>query len=73
MNTLRLAAALSLLPGAASACAVCFGASDGSKGLSNGIWWGIVILLTTTMVVLGGFGWLLWKVERNRRAAEAKG
>jgi hypothetical protein len=73
VNTLRLAAPLSLLPGAAAAGAVCFGASDGAKGLSHGIWWGIVILLTTTMVVLGGLGWLLWTVEKNRRAAEHKG
>lgn len=70
---LRLAALLPLLPGSAAACAVCFGGADGAKGLFSGIWWGILVLLTTTMSMLGGIGWLLWKVEKNRRAHEAKG
>jgi hypothetical protein len=67
-----LAALLSLLPGPAAACAVCFGGADGAKGLFSGIWWGIVLLLGTTMGMLGGIGWLLWKVERSRRGREVQ-
>ncbi len=73
MKTLRLVVLIPLLPGAAAACAVCFGGADGAKGLFSGIWWGIVLLLTTTMSMLGGIGWLLWKVEKNRRAQGVQG
>lgn len=68
-----LAAALSLLalPGSAAACAVCFGAAPGAKGLLDGIWWGIIILLSVTMSMAGGIGWLLYKVEKSREAHEA--
>lgn len=68
-----LAAALALLPGSAGACAVCFGNSPGSKGLFDGIWWGIVVLLTVTMTMVGGIGWLLYKVEKDRLAHEHRG
>lgn len=64
-------ALIPLLPGSAAACAVCFGKADGSQGLFNGIWWGIVLLLTTTMCMVGGIGYMLWKVEKNRPAEDA--
>lgn len=68
----RLSAAVLLLaPRAASACAVCFGAGDGKSGLSNGIWWGIVVLLTVTMSLVGGIGWAIWSVERSRARMDA--
>lgn len=73
MKISPLAALLALLPGSAGACAVCFGGADGAKGLFSGIWWGIVLLLTTTMTMLGGIGWMLWKVEKSRRVREARG
>lgn len=66
-----LPAVLLLGPRAASACAVCFGAGDGKSGLSNGIWWGIVILLTVTMSLVAGIGWALWSVERDRAEFDA--
>lgn len=59
-------AVIALLPGSAAACAVCFGKADGSQGLFDGIWWGIVLLLMTTMCMVTGIGWLLWKVEKSR-------
>ena len=73
MKILRLAALLPLLPGTAAACAVCFGGASGAKGLFSGIWWGILVLLTTTMGMLGGIGWILWKVEKSRRVQEVRG
>ena len=69
-----LAAAIALLPGSAGACAVCFGkATPGTQGLLNGIWWGIILLLSTTMSMVGGIGWMLYKVEKGRLAEEARG
>lgn len=65
MRALGLAA-IPLLPGSAGACAVCFGKADGSQGLFDGIWWGIVLLLTVTMFMVSGIGYLLWKVEKSR-------
>lgn len=62
----KVLAVVALLPGSAAACAVCFGKADGSKGLFDGIWWGIVLLLMTTMCMVTGIGWLLWKVEKSR-------
>lgn len=62
-----------LLPRAASACAVCFGGAQANKGLIDGFWWGIVVLLTVTMAMVGGIGWLLYKVEKDRPADEAGG
>jgi len=70
MKTLALAVLL-LAPRAASACSVCFGGGDGKSGLSHGIWWAIVILLTVTMSLLGGIGWTLWSVERDRAERDA--
>ncbi|MDD5301961.1 MAG: hypothetical protein PHS14_02545 [Elusimicrobia bacterium] len=70
---LSLAALLPLLPGSAAACAVCFGGAAGAKGLFDGIWWGIIILLSVTMSMIGGIGWLLYKVEKDRPAHENQG
>lgn len=67
------AVAFALLPGSAAACAVCFGGASGAKGLFDGVWWGIVLLLSVTMSMVGGIGWLLWKVEKSRNASEARG
>jgi hypothetical protein len=65
-----LAATLALLPGSAAACAVCFGGAEANKGLIDGFWWGIVVLLTVTMSMVGGIGWFLYKVEKDRPADE---
>jgi hypothetical protein len=73
VRALILAASLPLLPGSAAACAVCFGGASGNKGLFDGIWWGIVLLVTVTFSMVGGIGWLLYKVEQGRAADEAKG
>ncbi|MFI5362424.1 MAG: hypothetical protein ACHQ49_10675 [Elusimicrobiota bacterium] len=66
-----LSAALLLAPRAASACAVCFGQADGKSGFANGIFWGIVILLSVTMALVGGIGYAIWSVERERAARKA--
>jgi hypothetical protein len=68
-----LPAALVLLPRAASACAVCFGKSEGAKGLLDGLWWGIILLLSATFAMVGGIGWALYKTEKAREKAEAAG
>lgn len=73
MRPLGAAASLILLPGSAAACAVCFGSAPGAKGLLDGIWWGIIILLSVTMSMMAGIGWLLYKVEKDRPADEAHG
>lgn len=69
MRALALAALL--LPAAARACSVCFDPSASQKGLVDGIWWGIMLLLAATFAMVGGIGWLLWKVESKRQEAEA--
>lgn len=71
MRAAALAAVLPFLPGSAAACAVCFGGASGNKGLFDGIWWGIVLLIAVTFSMVGGIGWLLWKVEKSREASEA--
>jgi hypothetical protein len=73
MRALGAAALLAALPGSAAACAVCFGGAASNKGLLDGIWWGIVVLLTVTMFMVGGIGWLLYKVEKDRPADEHGG
>ncbi len=69
MNAAVLAAGLLALAGPAAACATCFGAADGT-GLYDGIWWGIVLLLTVTFALVGGFAYTLWRVEKARLRAE---
>lgn len=73
MRIAALAALLPLLPGSAAACAVCFGGAAAGKGLIDGFWWGIILLLTITMSLVGAIGWLLYKVEKDRIAHEAHG
>ncbi len=73
MRALSLAALLPMLPSAASACAVCFGQTSANQGLFDGIWWGIILLLSATMSMVGGIGWLLYRVEKNRLDHEAQG
>lgn len=68
-----LLAAIPFLPGSASACAVCFGKAPGNQGLFDGIWWGIVLLLSATMSMVAGVAWFLYKVEKNRLAQETRG
>lgn len=65
MKLLSLALSLALLPGSAAACAVCFGKTSDSQGLLDGIWWGIVLLLTITMSLVGSLGWFLYKTEKK--------
>lgn len=73
MRQAALAVTFALLPGSAAACTACFGNAPGNKGLIDGFWWGIVLLLMVTMSMVGGIGWLLWKVERRRLAEESRG
>lgn len=61
-----LAAAVLLVPRAASACAVCFGALDKQGGVADGFWWAIVVLLAVTMSLVGGIGYAVWSVEKRR-------
>lgn len=70
---MRSAATLAalLLPAAAAACPVCFGALDNKQGLAAGIWWGIMILLTVTMTLVAAIGWTVWSIERRRGKAGA--
>ena len=62
-----------LLVRSAAACAVCFGKADGAKGLIDGIWWGIVLLIAVTMSLVSAIGYALYAVEKNKLANEAKG
>ena len=73
MKALSLAALLAALPGSAAACSVCFGNAQSNKGLIDGFWWGIVLLLLVTMSMVGGIGWLLYTVEKQRLAEEKGG
>lgn len=73
MRPLALAALLAFARGTAAACAVCFGGASGAKGLFDGVWWGIVLLLSVTMSMVGGIAFLLYKVESHRLAEEARG
>jgi hypothetical protein len=66
-----LSAALLLAPRAASACAYCFGQADGKNGLLNGFWWAVVVLILVTMSLVGGIGYAIWAVERERAARGA--
>jgi hypothetical protein len=55
---------LPLLPGSAAACTACFGKTS-DQSLLDGIWWGIILLLTVTMSLVGGIGWFLYKTEKK--------
>ncbi|MFN0068080.1 MAG: hypothetical protein ACKVYV_10635 [Limisphaerales bacterium] len=58
-------AALALLPQAAPACAVCFGATDSPLG--KGLHWGVFALLVIVTLVLAAFA--AFAIYLVRRAA----
>ena len=58
-----LAAAALLLPRLASACPVCFGASDGP--MLEGSNMGILALLVVTLAMLGAFGAFFYTLARR--------
>lgn len=51
------------------ACPVCFGGSQ-SEGLLRGFFWGFMILLGFTFLLLGGIGYAVYKIEKHRGALE---
>jgi hypothetical protein len=62
---------LALLPGAARACAVCFGSMP--PDLSKGFYWGILLLLLLPPVMILSFaGFIVYRVRKVRRAAPAQ-
>jgi hypothetical protein len=65
MTRLLLIAAHVTTPGV-RACSVCFGGGDSVAALSRGIWWGIIVLLTVTLSLVGAIGWTIWRVECRR-------
>ena len=58
------------VPSAASACEVCFGASDSAatKGMNNAI----LFLLGTIGLVQVGFVAMFWEFRRRRRSVQEK-
>jgi hypothetical protein len=67
-----LSAVLLLAPRAASACAICFGATDTQAGFFQGLGWAILTLVAVTMSLIGGIGYAMWTVERERARAEKR-
>ncbi len=67
-----LSAALLLAPRAASACAICFGGQDTNAGLYTGLSWAILTLLVVVLSLVGGIGYAMWTVERERERAEKR-
>ncbi len=65
------AAALLIVPRAASACAICFGATDTQKGFFTGLGWAIITLVSLVLTLIGGIGYAMWTVERERAARGA--
>jgi hypothetical protein len=63
------AGALLLAPGAARACAVCYGAA--SDPVLDGSRWSVVFLLVLTYLLLGGGGVLFVLARRSARRAAA--
>jgi heme/copper-type cytochrome/quinol oxidase subunit 2 len=57
-------------PGAASACAACYGQSD--SPLAEGINWGILTLLIVVTAVLGGFVAMFVYFARRAAAVAAQ-
>ena len=55
----------------AAACTACMGQAGDNRGFFDGLWWGIVLLLSTTMLLVGGIVWALRTVEKARGEAEA--
>lgn len=64
-----LSAALLLAPRAAGACAICFGATDTNLGFYTGLSWAILTLLVVVLSLVGGIGYAMWSVERERARA----
>jgi len=61
-----LSAALLLAPRAAGACAICFGAVDTNKSFYTGLGWAILTMLAVVLSLVGGIGYAMWTVERER-------
>ena len=55
----------SMSPKGVQACAVCFGASD-KPDLGLAFTWGIVILLSTTLMILIGLVYVVYRIEQSR-------
>ena len=70
--TRALSVALLFAPRAAGACAICFGATDTHKGFYTGLSWAILTLLTAVLSLVGGIGYAMWAVERERARAERR-
>lgn len=51
------------------ACPVCFGGSQ-SEGLIRGFFWGFMILLSFTFLLLSGIGYAVYQIEKRRSALE---
>ena len=62
--------AMAAAPGAASACAACYGQSD--SPLAEGINWGILTLLIVVTAVLGGFVAMFVYFARRAAAVAAQ-
>jgi hypothetical protein len=66
-----LSAALLLIPRISQACAICFGAVDANKGFYTGLSWAILTLLIVVLSLVGGIGYAMWTVERERAKRDA--
>lgn len=66
------AAALLLAAREASACAICFGATDNQAGFFTGLSWAILTMLVCVLGLSAGIGYAMWSVEKSRAAAEKK-
>jgi hypothetical protein len=64
-----LPAVLLLAPRAAGACAICFGAVDTNLGFYTGLNWAILTLLVVVLSLVGGIGYAMWSVEKERARA----
>ena len=69
--TRSLFAALLLVPRMSHACAICFGAVDTNKGFYTGLSWAILTLLFVVLSLVGGIGYAMWTVERERAKRDA--
>ena len=65
-----LTLALLLLSGAAQACPVCFGKASDQGGLATGLFWGVLLLLGFTFLLLGGSVAAVVRIERSRQGAQ---
>jgi len=69
MNKLRLSAALAaylvVVPSAVNACTVCFGGAD--SNLTDGFFWGVVILLVLPFALTAGFITMIMRAGKRKR------